>query len=126
MGRLGSSGRRAASRGSDGGSVVRVRASERAEWEGNEERECGSGTAEAWGVGGIVGAGRGLGGCCVRERRERLQEVGDDKRTPPGSEREERGREVDFFFFLQTIFQSFFQIEYEFKTLLLKTTLHKK
>jgi hypothetical protein len=73
-----------------------------------------------------VGAGRGSGGCCVRERRERLQEVGDDKRTPPGSEREERGREVDFFFFLQTIFQSFFQIEYEFKTLLLKTTLHKK
>jgi len=29
--------------------------------------------AEAWGVGGgIVGAGRGSGGCCVRERRERL------------------------------------------------------
>jgi len=28
-----------------------------------------------------------------------LQEVGDDKRTPPGSEREEGGREADFFFF---------------------------
>jgi len=57
--------------------------------------------AEVWGVGGIVGAGRGPVGCCVRERRERgAGESGEnDKRTPPSSEREERGREVDFFFF---------------------------
>ena len=51
--------------------------------------------AEAWGVGGIVGAGRGSGGCCVRERRERLQEVEDDKRT---RERKEGERWISSFF----------------------------
>ena len=45
----------------------------------------------------------------MRERRERLQEVGDDKRTPPGSEREERGREVDFLFFFKQIFKASFK-----------------
>jgi len=42
-----------------------------------------------------VGAGRGSGGCCVRERRERLQEVEDDKRT---RERKEGERWISSFF----------------------------
>ena len=95
---------------------------------------------------GEMQAGRGLGcGCCSKGARSgqrgRTSEWEQERFRHPATERdgcrrwvmtsgprlavrERKGKRGGFLFF-QTNFQSFFQMEYEFKTLLLKTTLHK-